>query len=72
MCCRAVGLVTLWDCGSAFGDAQLEDPTEVTSDENSAAMTFGHSFSRLCVRSSKATGCRVVSIWFHATGGVGV
>ncbi|XP_069977545.1 aminopeptidase N-like [Penaeus vannamei] len=33
--------VTLWDCGSAFGNAQLEDPVEVTSDEISAVMTFG-------------------------------
>ncbi|XP_070000283.1 uncharacterized protein [Penaeus vannamei] len=32
---------TLWDCGSAFGDAQQEDPDEVTSDEISAVMTFG-------------------------------
>lgn len=33
--------VTPCDCGFAFGDAQLEHPAEVTSDDISALMTFG-------------------------------
>lgn len=31
----------LWDCGSAYGVVQPEDPAEVTSYENSVVLPFG-------------------------------
>lgn len=35
-CVAGLEVVTLWGCGSALGDDQVEDPAEVTSDEISA------------------------------------